>query len=170
MRNAGRIAHLAAALSAAIALLPASARAACPQELAVYSEPEAQAGLEFTPAEQGAMPTHSFKVKFPENSVILDGVVMTTEGVTRPHGTLMHKCPEGDVTGEELAACTIWQGTMYAVDEKGNAGLLPAQGQPAARQIILTDFAVFARESSIWGMTGISKLPGDIFSMSGCQE
>jgi len=170
MRPAGRIAHVAAALSAAAALSPAAARAACPQELAVYSEPDVQAGLEFTPATHGAMPTHNFKVKFPENAVILDGVVMTTEGVTRPHGTLMHKCPEGDVTGEELAACTIWQGTIYAVNEKGDAGLLPPQGQPAARQIILTDFAAFARESSIWGMTGISKLPGDIFSMSGCQE
>lgn len=169
MGSAGRIACLAAALSAALALLPA-AHAACPQELAVYSEPEAEAGLEFTPADHGALPTHNFKVKFPENAVILDGVVMTTEGVERPHGTLMHKCPVGDVTGEELAACTIWQGTIYAVDEKGDAGLLPAQGQPAARQIILTDFAAFARESSIWGMTGISKLPGDIFSMSGCQE
>ncbi|MGB6120211.1 MAG: hypothetical protein WBF87_18505 [Mesorhizobium sp.] len=156
-------------LFAALAFVPA-ARAACPQELAVYSETGAGASLEFTPAEAGAITSHSFKVKFPENAVILDGIVMTTDNVVRTHGILMHKCPTGDVTGEELAACTVWEGTIYAVDDKGEVGELPAQGQPFAYRLILTDLAAYLRESSVWGVGNLSKLPGDVFAMSGCQE
>ena len=164
------MARIVSAALAANLVLPGWALAACPQELAVYEEPEAKAGLEFTPADPGAATSHSFKLKFPENSVILDGLGMMTEDPTRNHGMLMKDCPVGDVTGEELEACTIWQGTVYAVDADGKAGPLPAQGQPAARQIILTDLAAHVRQSSVWGIGGLSKLPYDVFIMSGCQE
>ncbi len=150
--------------------LPHAAIAACPQELAVYEEAEAKAGLEFTPADPGAATSHSFKLKFPENSVILDGLGMMTDDPPRNHGMLTKDCPVGDVTGEELDACTVWQGTIYAVDAEGRAGPLPPQGQPAARQIVLTDLAAYIRQSTVWGVGGLSKLPYDVFSMSGCQE
>ena len=83
----GPICLVVAALLGAM-ILPA--HAACRQELSVYSETEANASLEFTPAASKGSTSHTFKIKFPENSVILDGVVMWTEGVARPVGIVMH--------------------------------------------------------------------------------
>lgn len=161
---------IAAILTIALSGIAAPALAACPQELSVYSEPEANASLEFTPASDNPSISHSFKIKFPENAVILDGIVMWTEGVARPMGIVMHKCPEGDVTGEELDACTVWQGVVYAVDGQGKVELLPLQGAAAAEQLLLPDFAPALRQSSAYGMAGVSKMPWDVFKMSGCQE
>lgn len=151
-------------------LAASSAFATCKQELSVYSEPEANASLEFTPAAPNGSTSHTFTIKFPENSVILDGIVMWTEGVARPVGIVMHKCPEGDVTGDELEACTVWQGVIYAVDSLGNVDLLPPEGADAAGQLLLPDFAPALRQSSAYGMAGLSKMPWDVFKMSGCQE
>jgi hypothetical protein len=148
----------------------ASALAACPQELSVYSEPEAGASLEFTPAPPNGSTSHIFKIKFPENAVILDGIVMWTDGVARPHGIVMHQCPEGDVTGAELEACTVWQGVIYSVDDAGKVDLLPPEGADSAPQLLLPDFAPALRQSSAYGMGGVSKMPWDVFRMSGCQE
>lgn len=159
------------ALSAALlACAATAAQAACPQELSVYTEPEANASLEFTPTAGNASTAHAFRITFPENSVVLDGVVMWTDGVARPHGIVMHKCPEGDITGDELAACTVWEGVVYAVDGQGNVGLLPSEGAAAANQLLLPDFAPALRQSSAYGMTGLSRMPWDAFRLSGCQE
>lgn len=159
---------IALALTAVLAASPSVA--ACKQELAVYSEPEANASLEFTPAAPNGSTSHTFKIKFPENSVVLDGIVMWTEGVARPVGIVMHKCPEGDVTGAELEACTVWQGVIYAIDGQGNVDLLPPEGADSAAQLLLPDFAPALRQSSAYGMAGVSKMPWDAFKISGCQE
>ena len=155
--------------AAVLAVLALPAHAACPQELGVYTEPEAGASLEFKPAPDGAA-NHEFKLVFSENDVVLDGVVMWTEDVARPNGMLMHNCPEGDVTGEELAACTVWQGVIYTVSEFGAVGLLPERGAAAAVHLILPDLGPAVRNSPIWGAHGVSKAPWDSFTLSGCQE
>jgi hypothetical protein len=161
---------MAAAPALALALASSQALAACPQELSVYSEPEAKASLEFTPAAGNGSSSHTFKVRFPENAVVLDGIVMWTEEPARPHAIVMHKCPEGDVTGEELQACTVWQGVVYAVDAQGNVKLLPPEGADAADKLLLPDFAPAVRLSSAYGLDGVSRLPWDVFTLSGCQE
>lgn len=143
--------------------------AACPQELAIYSEQEASASLEFTPAGDTGS-SHTFKIKFAENSVVLDGVVLWTEDVARPMGIVMYKCPDGDVTGPELDACTVWQGVVYAVDGQGKISLLPPEGAAAAEHLLLPDFASALRQSLAYGVGGVSKMPWDAFKMSGCQE
>lgn len=158
-----------ATLTAMAAVLdPGLLHAACKQELAVYSEPETSASLEFRP--EGVATSHEFRLVFAENHIVLDGIVMWTEGVARPQGMLMHNCPEGDVTGEELAACTVWQGVVYAVDEQGHIDLLPPAGADAAAQLLLPDLAASLRHSSAYGMSGLSKMPWDAFRLSGCQE
>ena len=164
-REAGRLLCAAAALWTAAT----PALAACRQELAVYAEKETAASIDFTPALDGG-PDHTFKIKFRENAVILDGVVMWTEAPARPFGIVMHKCPEGDVTGAELEACTVWQGVIYAVGGDGTLGLLPRRGEDAAAQILLPDLASAVKSSSAWGLDGLSALPWEAFAMSGCQE
>ena len=119
-------------------MIPATAYAACPIELAVYGDPQSGSEIDFTPTGTSATVTNSFRMIL-DNNVVLNGIVMWNEGVSRPNGALMYKCPEGDVTGGELAACTSWHGVIYTSDDKGSIGLLPAEGVEAPKTLILPD-------------------------------
>jgi hypothetical protein len=154
---------------AAFAVAASPVAAACPQEHGVYTEEEAHASLEFRAAPEGAA-SHEFRLIFAENDVSLDGVVMWTDDPARPIGMLMHDCPEGDVTGEELAACTVWQGVIYTVSEFGAVGLLPQRGAAAAVHLLLPDLGAAVRNSSLWGADQVTQAPWDAFTLSGCQE
>jgi len=105
-----------------------------------------------------------------DNNVVLNGIVMWSSGEARPNGSLMYKCPEGDVTGGELAACTLWNGVIYTADDKGAIGLLPAQGVDAPKTLILPDLGPSLRHSLAYGGGGFSKVPWDVFTLKGCQE
>ncbi|MDN2582273.1 hypothetical protein [Aquibium sp. ELW1220] len=172
-RGASRRSGRARRAGAAIAVLIGGAGpglAACPQELAVYTDRDKAASIEFRPvAPDEAIYTGEFRVLFSQNGIVADGIVMWTDGVPRPTGIVMHDCPEGDVTGAELAACTIWQGVIYAIDAAGEVGLLPREG-PAAERLLLPDFGPSVRHSALYGADGISIVPWDVFEISGCQE
>ncbi|WP_292642963.1 hypothetical protein [Mesorhizobium sp.] len=146
------------------------ARAACPIELAVYGDTQSGGEIDFTPTgTSSATVTNSFRIIL-DNNVVLNGIVMWNEGVSRPNGALMYKCPEGDITGEELAACTPWHGVIYTSDDKGKIGLLPAEGVEAPKTLILPDLGPALRQSSTYGGSGFSKVPWDVFALKGCQE
>ncbi|WP_287086745.1 hypothetical protein [Mesorhizobium sp.] len=159
----------AVSVAAGMAMIPATALAACPLELAVYGDAESEAGIDFRPTGGSAVITNTFKMVL-DHGVVLDGIVMWTEGVARPHGSLMYKCPTGDVTGDELAACTVWEGVVYSADEKGNIALLPAEGVNAPKTLIFPDLGPSLQMSSAYGANGFSKVPWDVFSLKGCQE
>ncbi|CAN7502143.1 hypothetical protein [Aminobacter sp. LjRoot7] len=161
-----------AALVTALAMLSATtAHAACPIELAVYGDRDGAAEIDFRPTLESATVTNSFKMVM-DNSIVLDGVVMWSQDVARPNGMLMHQCPEGDVTGEEIEACTVWQGVIYSVDEQGNVGLLPRERIAAAapKKLIFSDLGHGLRSSAAYGPDGFSKVPWDVFELKGCQE
>ena len=150
-------------------LLATPAYAACPIELAVYADRDGIAEIDFSPTQGGATVTNTFKMILPSD-VVLDGFVQWTEVVSRGYGTLQHKCPTGDVTGEEYAACTVWQGVIYSADEAGAIGLVPPEGQPAPKRLILADLGP-AMSVSTPGQQGVfPKIPWDVFEMKGCQE
>lgn len=156
--------------SLALAAANSGAQAACPIQLAVYGEARSGAEIDFTPAGTSATITNAFRMIL-DNNVVLDGIAMWTEGsAARPHGSLMYKCPTGDVTGEELAACTVWEGVIYSADEKGGVGLLPAEGPDAPKSLIFPDLGPSLEMSAAYGPTGFSKVPWDIFVLKGCQE
>jgi len=171
MRGRTRRAKQAAATACTVlAVWAGPALSACPQELAVYTDRDGAASIEFRPvAPDAAVHTNTFRVLFSQNGIAAEGVVLWTEGVPRPTGIVMHGCPEGDVTGEELAACTVWQGVIYTVDDASEVGLLPREGA-AATKLLLPDFGPSVRHSSLYGEGGISILPWDVFDISGCQE
>ncbi|MEI9419323.1 hypothetical protein [Mesorhizobium sp. Cs1321R2N1] len=157
-------------VSISVGILTANtAHASCPIELAVYGEAQSGAEIDFTPTGTSATVTNRFRLVL-DNNVVLNGIVMWTQGVARPNGALMYKCPEGDVTGEELAACTLWNGVIYTSDDKGNIGLLPAEGVEAPKTLILPDLGPALRQSRAYGVSGFSKVPSDVFAMKGCQE
>lgn len=161
--------RLAALISAISMLSATAAQAACPIELAVYGDRDKAAEIDFRPTGQSASVTNSFKMIL-DNDVVLDGIVMWSQGVERPNGMLMYQCPEGDVTGEELNACTVWQGVIYTADDKGNIGLLPAERTDAPQQLIFPDLGQSLKLSAAYGASGFSQVPWDVFAMQGCQE
>ncbi|TJV38418.1 MAG: hypothetical protein E5Y02_29570 [Mesorhizobium sp.] len=153
-----------------VSLVAASvAQAACPIELAVYGDAQSGSEIDFTPTGTSATVTNTFRVIL-DNNVVLNGIVMWNEGVARPNGALMYKCPEGDATGDELAACTLWHGVIYTSDDKGSIGLLPAEGVEAPKTLILPDLGPALRQSNAYGGGGFSKVPWDVLALKGCQE
>jgi hypothetical protein len=156
--------------TAALALLSAQpVLAACPIELATYRDRDGIADLEFIPVAGSAAVTNKFHVAM-KGGPVFEGVVMWTEGPARSNGLLMFNCPEGDVTGAELDACTIWQGVIYGIDDKGEVGLLPAEGQAAPQKLILADLAGWMSSAPAFTNAGLSTVPWDGFTLSGCQE
>lgn len=156
--------NLSAAVAALI-LTSTAAHAACPIELAVYETADKKAGIDFTPNhEAGATVTNSFKLLLGER--IATGMVQWT--AARPLGMTLLDCPEGDATGEEIAACTIWQGVIYAVEADGTVGLLPAQGKPAPQRLILSTLGVYLQDAQ--KLKGVALPDTDVFQLSGCQE
>jgi len=151
-----------------LAASSAPALAACPMELAVYGERDAVAEINFTPTTNKAVVTNTFRMLLDD--VVLDGIVMWTAVEPRPNGMLMYKCPQGDVTGAELAICTVWQGVIYTSDDKGNIELLPAEGADAPAKLIFPDLGHSLERSAAFGEDGFSKVPWDVFALKGCQE
>ncbi len=158
-----------AGLSAALVLAASSAQAACPIEQAVYEEAESAARIEFFAIAGAATVTNSFRMKL-DSDVTLDGIVQWSDGVARPHGRLFHKCPEGDATGAELEACTVWQGLVYTADAAGSISLLPSEGVEAPKSLILTDLGPWLRQSAAYGAGGFTKVPWDVFVLKDCAK
>lgn len=154
---------------AIFAAATAPSLAACPMELSVYGDRDEVAEIDFTQDRKGAVVTNTFRMLL-EGDVVVDGIVMWTEDVARPNGMLMYKCPKGDVTGAELAICTVWQGVIYTADDTGEIGLLPAEGADAPARLIFPDLGPSLKSSAAFGPDGLAKLPWDVFALKGCQE
>jgi hypothetical protein len=152
-----------------------SAQANCVQELATYKDAATASELAFTPRKEGEVDSMlaRFTIKFPENNVVLDGIVMdASEPFFRPLGMIMHNCPEGDATGDEIAACTVWQGIVYGVDEFGNVNYLAStnEGQEAAKTLLFPDLGAAVQMSTAFGAGKLSAPPKDDFKQSACLE
>jgi len=147
-----------------------AAQADCPQELAVYADADKTLTLEFSPNEGGRMMASNVFRVVMEGDIVLDGVVIWNMGVARPNGIMLHDCPEGDVTGEEIAACTVWEGVVYSVDGSGTVDYLAVEGEPAAEQLLFPDLGRSVRYSSVWGEDKVTVVPQDVLALSGCQE
>ncbi|WP_420407876.1 hypothetical protein [Hoeflea sp.] len=144
-----------------------AALAACPQELAVYQGADGIGALEFSGGGAGM---------YSEMRLLYPGVDPVTiylshdDRLDRAVAMLPLNCPEGDVTGAELAACLVYQGPIYKIDrDKGVAGL-PGAGADAAQSLLLPGLA-----SALWGNpqfdgAGPAERPAELFDISGCQE
>ena len=93
-----------------------------------------------------------------------------TDDQLRAKGIIMFNCPEGDVTGADLRACTVWQGMIYASDLTGNISALPTEGAGAAARLFLPALGPSIRESSIWGKGKATVAPWDVLTLKGCGE
>jgi hypothetical protein len=161
-----RLAVSASILSALLAATPAVA-ADCLQEQAIYGDAGGAYELRFEPVgSASAVTSNHFKIKVAKTDLVLDGIVMQSGEPVRPNGMIMNNCPEGDVTGDEIAACTVWEGVIYSIAADGKVGALPEEGRQAAAQLLLPDFGPAVRNSSIWGKATVA--PWDVLTLKGC--
>ncbi|MGL4489416.1 MAG: hypothetical protein ACRCU5_08235 [Rhizobiaceae bacterium] len=158
----------ALALTTSISILLASpAIAACPQELSIY-EDSSGASITFTPPTENMASEHEFTLKLGATS--LQGVIMWSKEPDRPNGIVMDQCPDGDVTGEELEACTVWQGVIYGLTKDATAPFIGKRGTPNAEALLLPDFSRYAMEHTFkTPLSGPVKVD-DVFKMKACQE
>lgn len=143
----------------------------CSQAKAVYADEAGGYELNFEPVgSEAAVTSNHFKISLTGTSLSLNGVVMASGEPERPNGIVMHDCPTGDVTGAELAACTVWQGPIYTVDGAGNVGLLQGEDAPAAEKVLLPAFGPSLRASTAWGKGKAQTDSSDVFAFKGCAE
>lgn len=160
------------ALAAALVALSAQTAMAaeCKQERAIYTDRDGVYELKLEAVDEGAgSSSYRFTMAVRKSDILLNGFVMGSEPVNRSNGILFHDCPEGDTTGEEIQKCTVWQSVVYSAG-KGEIGLLPVTGSPAAPQILLPGFALGLVESTAWGKGKATTVPWDVFSLKGCQS
>ena len=155
-------------LATALAGQAGAALAACPVELAVYREAGTGAMIDFHPG-RNATVTNAFRMVF-DRGLVLEGTVMWDGEAPRSLGLLTHDCPEGDATGAELAACTLWQGVVYAVGDDGAVDLMPPEGAAAPQSLVFADLGRAIRLSAPYEAAGLTATPWDAFSLAGCQE
>jgi hypothetical protein len=140
----------------------------CPQEQGRYADSQGIYTLAFEPVDpESSASSHSFKMTIKDSDIVLDGYVMASEPVNRSNGFLFNNCPEGDITGADIAACTVWQGVIYASDQ-GKIDLLPQQGAVAASQILLAGLGPALQASSAWGRNKATVAPWDVLTLKGC--
>ncbi|MGB8818637.1 MAG: hypothetical protein WCC66_12020 [Rhizobiaceae bacterium] len=156
-------------LVAAALLLPlaAPALAACPQELAIYEDSSGNS-ITFLPPHDNMAAEHEFKLRL--GSAELQGVVMWSKDPDRPNGIVMDQCPDGDVTGEELDKCTVWQGVIYGLTKDANAPFIGKRGTPFAEALLLPDFSRYVLEHQYKVPLAGPPKADDVFRMKACQE
>lgn len=161
---------MGASLGASVFLLafatPFAADAAdCLIEKATYRESETGLELVFRAASGENTPvTHGFVTTIGKTK--LEGHVLYDPEIERPVGMLLNNCPEGDVTGADLAACTVWKGIVYGVDATGHVDLLPPEGANAPDVLLLPGFGPAVMASSLG--KGLKAGPWDVFELKGC--
>lgn len=160
-----------ASVLSALAANPVPA-AVCTQEHAIYADRDGAYELAFSPVgSEAAAITHRFRMRAVKGDLVLDGHIMMGEEVTRSIGMVMHNCPEGDVTGAEIAACTVWQGVAYPIDATGTPGeVIPAEGDAAADRLLFAGIGPSLRFSSAWEAGKLSVAPWDVLFFKECGQ
>lgn len=163
--------RVAMSLSLALSLLvqgPALA-AGCLQEKAIYSDADSGYEIRFEPVgSQTAVTSNHFKITIFESGTVLNGIVMRSAELFRPEGKVMFNCPEGDVTGADIAACTVWEGVIYAVDKTGTVDILSQEGGDAAPQLLFPALGPSILASSLWKDGKATVVPWDVMPLTGC--
>jgi hypothetical protein len=95
---------------------------------------------------------------------------MPSDDPVRANGILMFNCPDGDATGAELNACTIWQGAVYGVSAQGDVDNLQPEAASAADKVVLPGLGAAIRASSVWGSGKATVAPWDVLTFKECAK
>ncbi len=162
---------LAAIAIATLSCAPVSAIAAeCKQAQAIYGDRDGAYELRFSPITSEAMTSsHRFRLSALKTPVVMDGYVMASDDPARTMGMVLFNCPDGDVTGADLDACTVWQGFIYRTSE-GGLDNLQSGDSPAADRIVFPGLGPAIRQSSAWGEGKAEVAPWDVLDLKGCAQ
>lgn len=165
-----RLCQFAAMLCLAI---PASARAeGCAIENSIYGDPDGAYILQLSGSGTSDAETnlqHRFTLSVKGTDLALVGEVRIPREISRTEGLITFQCPEA-AEGTALAACTIWEGTMFGADDQGNIDLLPPEGGDHPLQIILPGLGQAIRMSAVWGNGKATVAPWDVFKFEACAK
>jgi hypothetical protein len=154
----------------ALCFLPCSAIAAerCAIEKAVFVEADAGTVLAFRPVgSDAAAVSHLFTIS--GGKLKLDGHVLYDEESRRPAAMVMNNCPEGDATGADLRACTVWTGVPYALDvATAHLDILGAEGSSAPDAVLMPGFGPAVRHSALWVESNLEDVPWDLYEFKEC--
>lgn len=154
---------------AVLAVMASQALAACPQELAVYGAPTGGSQLEFVGGSDAVAMRHEIRLLVTDD-LVMTGFVGLTQIGEQTYFLVPHECPEGDVTGEELAQCMAYESVVYGIDAQGLPGPLPPRGDDAATALLLPGFLqAVAAQGERFGDDAVAAA-SDVFQLSGCQE
>ncbi|EJM99827.1 hypothetical protein [Phyllobacterium sp. YR531] len=145
------------------------AYAACTQDRAVYTDRDDDYTLTFKhfPEDQPVATSNEFVLQRNETDLKLDGVVMRDQAA-RPNGLIMFNCPSGDATGDELAACTVWEGVPYALKDGVDAEYLPKAKEPAAQALLLPNLSGAMSNFNFKLEKPIETFPWEVFRFKEC--
>lgn len=157
--------------SAAFCLLimmvaPALADEACVQEKAIYTGANGYI-MSFEPVGSDAAAV-SNRFGITSGSVSLTGFVMDSEAPVRSIARIEKDCPEGDVTGDDIAACTVFEGYVYAISAEGMAGNIPRGQEKSAAHLLLSGFGPSLAVSPVGEKLKLTPPEGDLFTFKEC--
>ncbi len=138
---------------------------ACPLALAAYQAADQTVLLEFRGDE-----TRSFRVVVDGFDAVLDGYVFPDEAGEGELGVVLDDCPEGDVTGQDLSQCRIWQGPMLASSADGATTPLPGHDQPASPHVVMQGLDQALTQSARFIEAGLPAIEFEHLSLYACQE
>lgn len=146
-----------------------AALAACPQERAIYTGQSGTGGLEFVAGSDAVAMSHEVRLLVADD-LVMTGYVGVTQVRDQSFLLVPHECPDGDVTGEELAQCMVYEDVFYGIDSDGVPGKLPLRGQDAAPAILLPGFLQqLEARADRFGADAVASA-SEVFQLSGCQE
>ncbi|MEP3199687.1 MAG: hypothetical protein ABJO57_17560 [Lentilitoribacter sp.] len=141
---------------------------ACEQNKARYIDPESDLVFAFEEGAEASAFLQGFSIGSENSETKIEGFITLEGNPLRPIAYAVHQCPDGDITGEELAECTIWQGVPYGLYSDGAVGLLPDEDEPAVKQLLLPDFARSVMSKPIWNELNIDREPFEVFDLLDC--
>ena len=149
-----------------IIVSPALADEACVQEKAVYTSAHGFS-LSFKPVGSDAAAVNNL-FEMTSGSVSLTGFVMESEAPVRSIARVEKDCPEGDVTGDDIAACTVFEGYVYAISAEGMAGNIPRGQEKSAAHLLLSKLGPSLAISPVSEKLKLTPPEGDLFTFKEC--
>lgn len=138
----------------------------CLQEKAIYRGSDGYV-LGFEPVgSEAAAVSHRFEMT--KDAVTFTGFVMESDAPVRSLARVEKDCPEGDVTGADIAACTAHEGYVYAVSVAGEASNMPASTAPAAVHLLLSGLGPSLAAAPVAVALKLAPPSGDLFNLQGC--
>lgn len=141
------------------------AERSCPQALAVYASQDETVSVEFSGAAD-----LSFAMLIKGAGRPFEGFVYPGEEEGMADGVVLDNCPDGDATGDEIAACTVWQGAMRSIDQDGTEDAFALSSGVAAPGLVFAGLGDSIKKRMPELMDDPSAGQTETLTLSGCLE